>query len=82
MHEHSFPITSLINEIKCTQGSGSVTAWKACIKFIDGFPPTLKYKYVSVGKLIRDEINKKTHYSKIIMENLQKYKKINLMLLS
>jgi hypothetical protein len=46
-------------------------------KFIDGFPTSLKYKYISVGKLIRDEINKKTHYSKIIMDNLAKYKKIN-----
>lgn len=27
--------------------------------------------------MIRDEINKKTNYSKIIMENLEKDKKIN-----
>lgn len=37
----------------------------------------MDYRFVSVGKLIRDEINKRTHYSKIIMENLAKYKKIN-----
>ena len=37
----------------------------------------LKYRFISVGKLIRDEINKRTHYSKIIMENLAKNKKIN-----
>lgn len=46
-------------------------------KFIDSKPDKLNYRFISVGKLIRDEINKRTHYSKIIMENLAKNKKIN-----
>lgn len=46
-------------------------------KFIEAKPEHLSYRYISVGKLIRDEINKRTHYSKIIMENLAKHKKIN-----
>ena len=46
-------------------------------KFIDLKPAQLQYRFISVGKLIRDEINKRTHYSKIIMENLAKHKKIN-----
>jgi hypothetical protein len=32
---------------------------------------------VSIGQMIRDEINKKTNYSKLIMENLERDKKIN-----
>lgn len=46
-------------------------------KFIDTKPQQLGYRYISVGKLIRDQINKRTQYSKIIMDNLGKYKKIN-----
>jgi hypothetical protein len=30
-----------------------------------------------VGQMIRDEINKKTNYSKIILENLEQHHKIN-----
>ena len=35
------------------------------------------YEFVSIGQMIRDEINKKTNYSKLIVENLEKDKKIN-----
>ena len=40
-------------------------------------PSSLGYEYVSVGQMIRDEINKKTNYSRIILENLEQYHKIN-----
>ena len=40
-------------------------------------PKNLGYEYVSVGQMIRDEINKKTNYSRIILENLEKEHKIN-----
>ena len=35
------------------------------------------YEFVSIGQMIRDEINKKTNYSKLIVENLERDKKIN-----
>jgi hypothetical protein len=44
---------------------------------VSKIPPDLGYEYVSIGQMIRDEINKKTNYSKLIMENLEKDKKIN-----
>jgi hypothetical protein len=39
----------------------------SAIRLIEQIPPSLGYEYVSVGQMIRDEINKKTNYSKIIL---------------
>lgn len=46
-------------------------------KFIKGFSGAFDYKFVSVGKLVRDEINKNTQYSQVIVDNLEKYRYIN-----
>ena len=40
------------------------------LRLVATIPPHFGYEYVSVGKMIRDEINKKTNYSRIILENL------------
>jgi hypothetical protein len=44
---------------------------------VSKIPADLGYEFVSIGQMIRDEINKKTNYSKLIVENLEKDKKIN-----
>lgn len=46
-------------------------------RFLESKPEQVQYRYISVGKVIRDEINKRTHYSQIIMDNLTKHKKLN-----
>jgi hypothetical protein len=40
-------------------------------KFFKPFSDNLNYKLLSVGKLIRDEINKNTQYSQVLLENLE-----------
>jgi len=40
-------------------------------KFTKGFPSGFDYKFLSVGRLIRDEINKNTQYSQVILDNLE-----------